>query len=409
VAKATAVDGSGGTYSDFNGDGRSDIAVLADSGAVLVYYGAAAGLQDPPETLNVPLSGSAVEGSLAAVGDLSGDGIGDLVLVAPSSDTDTRARLYVLEGSTKGMTSVPGSPFFVNTSAKNVLPVVRGGLDVNADGYGDFLVATGDQFVPIFGQGVDVVIGRELDLAGQRPWAPGTFAVCDANGDGRGDLVALTQTPNGPAPALLLGDGSTFAWDANERPSHGSDDESFVHIACADVQGDGYPEIIAGAPHSSVRDPGAGDVLIYENRAGSVSTLGRGPVGVRNGPQTYLPTALATVGDMNGDGIDELLMGQNTLFEVSQVSFAALSGAASDVISIGGTPDTQGYFGAAFATGDFDGDGLADVIVSSPGYGKGRLTLFRGSRSARILSPSKWHFDAPEAISGFGITLSAAR
>jgi hypothetical protein len=409
VEKATAVDGSGGTYADFNGDGRSDVAVLADSGAVLVYYGSVSGLQEPPEALKVPLSGSAAEGSLAAVGDLTGDGYGDLVVVAPSSDTDTRARLYILEGSTKGMTPFPGAPFFIETFAKNVLPVVRGGLDVNADGYGDFIVATENQFVPVFGQGVDVVIGKELDLPGQRQWAPGTFAVCDANGDGKGDLVALVRTSNGPAPALLLGDGSTFTWDGNERPSHGSDSESFVYVACADVQGDGYPEIIAGAPHSSVRDPGAGDLLIYENRAGSISTVERSPAGVRNGAQTYLPSALATVGDMNGDGTDELLIGLNTLFEVSQLSFAALSGAASDVISIGGTPETQGYFGAAFGTGDFDGDGLADVIVSSPGYGKGRLTLFRGSRSARVLSPSKLHFDTPAAISGFGLTISASR
>jgi hypothetical protein len=247
--------------------------------------------------------------------------------------------------------------------------------------------------------------GKLLATPEEGAVAQDAIARCDLDGDGFQDIVALVTPPSGgPLPVIYRGNGSTLVRDAAKLPSHGEDSEAFATIACADVDADGYPEIAVGAPHSSARYDLAplGDLLIFDNAMGKLSTQGKSVAGQEIAAQAYSASRLRTVGDMNADGADELAFGFRLEVEAIQIAFSALSGLPADTVEIGGTPDVSGYFGAAFGTGDFDGDGLADVVVSSPKHGAGRLTLFRGSGTSRVTSPSAIHFDAPDGITGLG-------
>jgi hypothetical protein len=412
IGKGTNVDSSGGTFSDFNGDGRSDVAVGAAQGAVLVYYGSAGGLAIPPTILTA----SALDGEISSPGDVSGDGFSDLVVISPMTASDTHIQLRIFKGKAKGLDQAPSQTLAVETatppSVAGLGLTARGGFDANGDGYGDFVVFIGRSGALLMFGGQDgLLFGGRIELAATiGETGSHAVALCDLDGDGIQDIAALDSTgAEGPNPVVFKGTGAGFARQEKGLPSHGVDAEAFQTLACADLRGDGYPDIVAGAPRSSVRDVGLGDTAVFENVMGTISKTGVSIAGQGGESQAYSSLRLLQIGDMNSDGIDDVAIGLGGEVGKVQVAFGALSGTPTDTIEIGGTPDVDGGFDAALAGGDFDGDGLSDLLVSSPGHGNGRLTLFRGSRSARILSPSAIHVDAPTDVTGLGSRFSVGR
>jgi hypothetical protein len=411
IGKGKPVDSSGGTFSDFNGDGRSDVVASADKAGIFVYYGGAGGIQSAPSELTVPDPArfAAGQGVIGSPGDVSGDGLADVVIVSPPTTSDAHARLHLFLGERKGISSTPTISISVGIFTPNGVFAVKGGVDVNGDGYGDILLAGDGGVLLIFGSPTGLLEGSGtlLEASGQA-LTGNDIAVCDIDGDGIEDFVALiTQATGGPIPAVFHGTGSSFLWDKRAFASHGEDNEAFARIGCADVGGDGFPEILAGAPYSSARDIGAGDVVVFANAGGVPSLTSARLSGV---DKDHAPSRLIRVPDMNADGLEEVAIGLGGELGVAQVAFSALSGVAADMVEVGGTPDTLGGFGGAFAVGDFDGDGLTDLIASSPNFANaGRLTLFRGSRSARLLTPSAIHIEAPAGTTLFGIQLASGQ
>lgn len=148
-------------------------------------------------------------------------------------------------------------------------------------------------------------------------------------------------------------------------------------------------------------------MLYFANQAGTIAPSGRSLSGLYDEYYNFSGTALTIVGDMNRDGIVELGVGQD--WQMMQVMFNTAGTSPDDVVMLRGIQDVDPTFGNASTGGDVNGDGLADLIVSAADneHVVGRITVFYGDRTSRILSPSQTHIEAPTGTTGFGRWLSA--
>lgn len=144
-----------------------------------------------------------------------------------------------------------------------------------------------------------------------------------------------------------------------------------------DLDHDGHTELVVGAP-------GAGTVCIYSGADGTCRWHVDAPVdALRFG------AAVGVAGDVDRDGMDELLVGAPGgargaafVFDLARSRVArVLAGGA------GGCSEGNGAcrFGISVAgAGDVDGDGVPDLLVGADGEGAGRARLFSGATGGVI-------------------------
>lgn len=225
--------------------------------------------------------------SVASVGDLDGDGITDIVVGAPG-DTGGRGAVHVLY-----MTMDAGTPL-VKFASK---------LDMN----------TG----PLSSLHPSGEFGSSLSSIG------------DINGDSVDDLVVGSANMDGAGPGLhilFMNDDFTVAsiqpLDSNTggvgnvHPSWGSS-----VAGLGDVDGDGIPDLAVGAPldrNENIPDDsesGMVDVLFMkrDGKVRDIVTIGNDLGGLPNlGDRSLFGTSVASIGDMDGDGVPDLAVGGHT-------------------------------------------------------------------------------------------------
>jgi hypothetical protein len=202
-------------------------------------------------------------------------------------------------------------------------------------------------------------------------------------------------------------------------------------VAVGDFDGDGIRDVAVGAPGKTVNgQAGAGIVYVMRGQQFSlngVQTLTQESGGETSEAQDGFGQVLAT-GDFNHDGFADLAVGvpgEDLLGHTDAGVVILFRGSPAGL----GTPSiltdvTAGLsltagdrFGAALATGDFDGDGYEDLAVGIPGRsvggaaGAGLVVTFRGGPSGLTNGPSvtqELALETSEAQDGFGSALAAA-
>jgi hypothetical protein len=340
------------------------------------------------------------------LGDLNADTQRDYVISAPSN----------FSGQVLVYTNIGSSPTFVLNGAQTFEEFGRAIADigdVTGDGISDLLVSAPGRSNSQFADGV-VLIYNLVDGSGPTVWASYTgesageklgeeiVVLDDYDSDSRLDFAASAPsaiTANGNSGLVRVYSGSNAPTTlAVFNGAEGG--ERFGHsiAAVGDLNNDGFDELLVGAPQSSINGAGSGRVVLYSGAGIAAGSTNPQTLCVLSGAVAgdNFGYAVQGLGDIDGDGRREFAIGAPGSFQASgSVTFYEFVGGnciqqGTLLQSSGGIPNSGDRFGSVIAGAgggatarcDFNGDGVADYGISSMGMatsnGNGRTGAYLG-------------------------------
>lgn len=360
---------SWGLTLDVDGNGYADIIQRTDEGTFNVHLGSPAGL----DTTASGTLASRGAGATTA-GDVNGDGYTDVAIFDPLAASGT-GRVYIYFGGPDLATSAPSATLIAPTGTVRFGSLVAGAGDVNGDGYADIvIVANGGKAYLYLGADSGVLdIPRAIPSPEglEEPLFPNSIATAgDINGDGYADIViGSTAFETGAGRALVYAGGPTgLSTSPLVLRGERIDEYQFgTSVSCAgDVNGDGYLEIIVGAPGA---DDGTGAAYLFFGSPDGLNTtpqILRGPTPY-SGLHSYGRT-VSGVGDLSGDGYDDFLITSPSTNSGNGTVYVYL-GNPTDVNDLGpvlnGTDSSWTFGNVIHHAGDINGDGFTDVVLAN--------------------------------------------
>lgn len=376
---------------DVNGDGFADLVVGASGatsggqpevGSASVFLGGANGVSGTPQRV---LEGSAAMSrfgnTVASAGDVNGDGYADLVVGAFSANAVGRSyagAVSVFLGSVDG---IPDAPLRVLEGMETF------------DGFGWSVAGAGD----VDGDGYsDIVVGAKFANRGGRTYT-GTVSVF------HGSATGIAATPRRVLEGRERGDD--FGWSV---------------ASAGDINGDGYSDIVVGAlQEASSHWMLGGFASVFLGSATGVAAAPQRvlerPMRIDN-----FGHSVSIAGDVNGDGYADLVVGAPFIVGsysdrgIVSVYLGGEAGAPAAPHRVLEGPRTDDFGWSVTGAGDVNGDGYADLVVGAPSAVVGdrgpigTASLFVGGAS-RINATPQRVLTAPEGTEDFGWSVASTR
>ncbi|MGQ4650372.1 integrin alpha [Lyngbya aestuarii] len=360
---------------DFNGDGYDDIMIgapFADPGgftrpdageSYVVFGGSELPALDSSSGLVIDgvkvadLSGYSVS-SMSAGGDFNGDGLDDVIIGAMGGGSAAQGESYVVFGRSSN-----GNGTVDSADANSEDGLLIKGIDV-ADLSGYSVSFAGDFNSDGYD---DVIIGAPLG-DGNSPDSGESYLLFGRPGGGVLDLKELTSEDGIVIKGVDLGDQSGFSVSS-----------------AGDVDGDGYDDVIIGAPFADGGSPDSGEsYILFGGKKDNIDlkelTPQDGIVIKGIGVADLSGFSVSGAGDVNGDGYDDVIIGapfadssnpdagaSYVVFggkQLKDINLDELDGKNGFVIKGIDVGDRLGH--SVSGAGDVNKDGYDDLIIGAP-------------------------------------------
>jgi uncharacterized protein (TIGR03382 family) len=346
---------------DLDGDGYGDL-VFGELGLIsgsqhtfALHWGSASGITESPDSFTTGIlywrGDHSYPTDALVLCDVDGDGASEVVGV------DISQRVAVLETSSAGVdtsftTTTPGS-------VRDIDSLDCAG-DVDGDGYEDVILGDYDN------ERVELMSGSSSGLStswtqssssGVAKYGSQVVGVGDVDGDGYDD-VAVGHKAYGYVE-LFLGTSAGLGSSPDQTYVGSLAGHSQQIAALGDVDGDGVDDLGLLEPNYGVYGSKAlGQVTLHLGASGGPSTTA--DASYQGDPSVGID-ALAGVGDVNGDGYQDLGIGAEGAFG------GVLTGASSPTLTLDFEWEPEDWYddlGDSLAGGDFDGDGIGDLVYA---------------------------------------------
>jgi hypothetical protein len=270
--------------------------------------------------------------------------------------------------------------------------------DVDQDGYDDVLVGVPYTSIPapdcggavvVSGRTGNVLLRISGDEAGMRLGLAVAGGV-DANGDGIPDCI-LAGSPREDGRTAQRGVVGLYSGRTGERLKTVEAFNPSCIVVCDDVDGRGSRGLLVGQPCELRTLPARSDSVLVVSIEPFRVVSEINSTSLMLGSYSGMGHAMRLIGDVDGDGIRDLIIGAPRAAKGGTLSGAAVvvsMGTREILLALAGTPFDD--FGAAVAPlGDVDGDGCEDVAISScqvdsPRSHAGRVSVYSGKDGGMI-------------------------
>jgi hypothetical protein len=355
---------------DFNNDGYDDIIIGAyryssSKGRAYIYYGGST----LDATADIIVTGGSnnleLGQSVAGGGDFNKDGIDDVIIGVPKDDSN-KGSVYVLYGSDNpdGVKDVVLKGDDTQTYFGKSVSFAG---DMNNDGADDIIVGVNTHLIGnayIFYGGDTPVTNYSLKLTGKASgdrFGNSVSAAGDVDNDGYDDVIVGAYNSEVSTGKSYLYKGGATPDDSEDITYKGEGSGNFYGremSVIGDINSDGYDDFIVGA---TGYDGSSGAAYVY---LGSDSPdkdfMVTGEI------YHYLGYGVSGLGDINGDGYDDFVVGTN-----KNKAYIYLGGATPDNIvdlELVGQSDSE-YFGKRCSgIGDINSDGFDDFIIGAENF-----------------------------------------